>query len=117
MGASRYCVLVGRFAPREVILSHVAEQLQQGDPSLDGPDGVAIRDVNLAPAARTAGVLVERRLEQRGPEDARRAGRARSARAANGSGIDPRRAHQLERPRRASALRTRSCLRTAPCPG
>ena len=74
-----------------------------------------VRHVDLAAAARHARVLVERGLEDDRPEP--RAGEAQRVQSsAQVLRVDPRRAQQFERPRRARGLPTAACLRTAPRP-
>ena len=80
-----------------------AERLDDRDAGLDRPERSTIGDVDLAAAARRPACLWKRRLEQRRPEVHARQARAFS-RGTNRSGIDPRRADELERLGRAASF-------------
>src|SRR5205814_6541726 len=95
--------------PREARWIEPAEHVDQRDAGDDGLEDDAIRDVNLAPAARLFRMLLKRRFEARGPEV-----HAVESRAIHRRGkllrVDPRRPHQLERSRRPAAFREHGAL-------
>ena len=100
-------VFVGRLAPREVLRARRLDRIDQRHAGQHRLERLAIEDVNLASAARLLRMLLERRLEHRRAEmDAGELPRIHLVGEA--LGLDPRRADQLERPRRPARFR---CVR------
>src|SRR5690606_35285594 len=97
-------VLVRWIAPGEGRRPHAEERLEQRHAGLDRPERAPVRDVDLAPAARRAHVLVKGRFEQRRTEEDARQVVSVHPRGKR-FGIHPRRTHELEWLRRAPTLR------------
>src|SRR5437762_10086966 len=96
-------ILVRWRAPLELIKAGTPKRLNQQDGGEHRPKHPAIGDVQLATATRFLRVFVKRWLEHCRPED-NAANPSLVQGGRKGFGGDPRRPHELERPRRAASF-------------